>query len=407
MSSPAQHLRAASAAAARGRRALLAAVLAAGFAPALAAAAPRAATPGAASLFAAATRAADSARTVAVVASERFGGNTEAFDIRLVAGVGGEGTFRQDGSSSEVVRIGARIYTRASAAFWERLADPAAARLFAGRWVEGSATSGWFAGVAADFDMRHLLDEILPEFGTAVAGGRGELAGVPVIELAQGAIGGTLSLEAHGAHEPLEVRSPGLHVRLEAWNAPVALAAPAASVPFASLPARAPVQVHGRPVSLVLPLGWTGAPFPGGLARELAYIAIAPASVGFHANLNLVVTRLSAGESFVRAFLGPADSPLRRRGRLRAVVVGGIRGFEYRSTRLARAEGVALLSEAWIFDRAGTAYQFTYTAPANEGAEYGALFAASAATIRFSPAAAPPPSRPAAAVSCPVCHPWR
>jgi hypothetical protein len=226
-----------------------------------------------------------------------------------------------------------------------------------------------------------------------------------VVELRQHAIGGTLALEAHGVHDPLQVRSPGLRVRFEAWNAPVALAAPAASVPFASLPASAPVRLTGRHVALVLPLGWSGGLFPAGPGRTLAYIAVARESLGFRVNLNLVVQHLPAGESFVRAFLGPAGSSLRRRGRLRPVVVGGIRGYVYRSTRLVRAGGEALLSEAWIFDRAGTAYQFTYTAPLSESAEYDTLFAASAATIRFSGAGARAASRPPVP-RCGGCHPW-
>ena len=327
------------------------------------------------------------ATSVRVIASAAGGGSSIAFNLELLRGTGGEGSVREDGLSFEAVRIDATAYVEGSDAFWNHFAGTAAATLFRGRWVQGSATTGWFASLSRDLEMRSLIVGALATRGPLTLGTMSTIAGQPAIAVNDRTDGETLYVAATGTPYPVEIKAKGSLIRFESWDAPIRLTSPSASVEFSTLPSPQPQQVPGEGVSVVLPIGWKVKTIPLGVNSAVKFLALAPKGIGFNANLNLVVAPLPAGASLRGALFSGASAAYKYVGTARSVTINGVPGLEYRSTKAVEVGGEALLTNAWGFIVNGQLFDFTYTALASDSAEYDPIFSASAKTIVFSASA--------------------
>jgi hypothetical protein len=327
------------------------------------------------------------ASSVHVVASVASGGASLAFDLKLLAGTGGEGTIREDGLSSGVVRINGTAYVNGGEAFWRHFAGATAAGLFSGRWVEGSATSGWFASVSEDLELARLIVGALAAHGPLTVGATTTLDGQPAIPLRDTTDGGTLYVAATGKPYPLEITAKGEHLTFAAWDQPLTLTPPSNPALFSALPPAPPAQIPSEGVSLVLPVGWNVKAVPVGVSSALKFFALAPKGLGFEPNLNLIVAPLPAGETLRQALFSGASAAYQYVGTTHTVTVNGVVGLDYLTTRAIKLGTTAVLTNIWLFARHGQLFEFTYTALASESAEYDSLFAASARTITFSASA--------------------
>jgi hypothetical protein len=109
--------------------------------------------------------AASSAQSVHLVASGLSGGSALAINLRLANGIGGSGAMTTDGLSFQIVRIGAKAYFEGGSSFWKHIAGSSSGaafiQLFAGRWIEASATSGQLAPLTTFTDMKTFFTGVL------------------------------------------------------------------------------------------------------------------------------------------------------------------------------------------------------------------------------------------------------
>jgi len=163
-----------------------------------------------------------------------------------------------------------------------------------------------------------------------------------------------------------------------------ALGAVAVPVALAGSPALRQERVPAYGVALKVPTGWVGLD-PGKitLARVAYAVADPRSTAGFHANLNLLVSRVPAGTTIRRWLLGNSASRYLAIGTLRSAKVNGQTALVYESSRLEKSGGVPLYTLEVAFNHDGKAYLFTYTAPASARGSFRATFVASASTIKF------------------------
>jgi hypothetical protein len=182
-------------------------------------------------ILAATKAAAEGAATVHVVGSFLSAGKPLSIDMELLRERGGRGRITLEGLDIELIRVDRILYIDGSAAFYRRLAGPAAARLLQGKWLKVPASAGNFSSFASLTDLGRLLDTTLEAHGQLARGTTGTVDGQRALALRDVSTGGTLSVAATGSPYPLQiVRRGGGRITFDRWNKPLVLTPPASSV---------------------------------------------------------------------------------------------------------------------------------------------------------------------------------
>ncbi len=182
-----------------------------------------------AQILAAATAAADGAASVHLVGALGGGAGDLSLELELLRGKGGQGQVTLDGQSIQLVAIDPAIYVRGNAAFYRRLAGPAAAAILQGKWLKLLPASGEYASLASLIHLDPLLDLLLADHGKLAKGAITTVAGHSVIALHDLTRGGTLYVATAGPPYPIEIVGSGTgagRLLLDRWDEPVTLQAP-------------------------------------------------------------------------------------------------------------------------------------------------------------------------------------
>ncbi|MET8245604.1 hypothetical protein ABZV31_15025 [Streptomyces sp. NPDC005202] len=157
--------------------------------------------------------AADSADTVHLSGNVVTNGRTYTLDMRLKSD-GGFGSVTSQGVTFGLLRIGAQLYLKANAEFWNHAdgsgKDTATADKLDGKYVkvpQGDPSYKRFSGFT---DKDVLLDGLLTLHGTLATDGHHEQSGVRTIRITgdKGA-GGTLDVSLEGTPYPLRLVRAG------------------------------------------------------------------------------------------------------------------------------------------------------------------------------------------------------
>jgi len=190
----------------------------------------------AAQIVADAEAAATAATSVHVSGSGSSGGTKLVLDLRLVSGKGAKGHLLANGLSFDLVRIGGTAYLRGGRDFWRRFAGGLAAALLEGRWLKAPARRGQLSSLTSLTSIRSLFSQLLGAHGTLQKTGETTIDGVAVVGVRDRKAGGTLYVATSGRPFPIALRKTGQGaIRFDAWNAPVALTAPAHAVDISKL----------------------------------------------------------------------------------------------------------------------------------------------------------------------------
>jgi hypothetical protein len=185
-----------------------------------------------------ARQAALAARSVHVAGAITSGSGRIALDVSLLGSRGGRGRLAIDGLGFQVIRIGQTAYFSGTEAFYQRMANAAAAQLLKGRWLKASVASGsQFASFAQLTDMRQLMTAVLSTEGTPTKAGTSTYKGRPVVALTDSSGGGTLYVAAQGPPYPVAIVDVTRHgtVTFDRWDAPVSLSPPAGAIDLSTL----------------------------------------------------------------------------------------------------------------------------------------------------------------------------
>jgi hypothetical protein len=135
------------------------------------------------------------------------------FDMRLLADRGGTGTLTVRGGSVRITRIGRRVYMKGSATFWTATAGSAAAKLFADKWLKGSASEPGMASLIRFTDLDALMTDLFKDVPDRVLrrGRERQIGGRRAITVTMtGPDGGLLYVALDGKPYPLRIQSlPG------------------------------------------------------------------------------------------------------------------------------------------------------------------------------------------------------
>jgi hypothetical protein len=191
-------------------------------------------------ILADARQAARAARSVHVVGRVPAQGSTIVVDLRLAAGKGGAGRFVLNGDTVALIRIGASLYLKADARFFERNGAPAGSgQILGGRWFKAPSSGNQaasFGSIRELTDLRQLVDRALTPEGALTKGPTTTVGGVPAVTLRSPK--GSLAVSLRGAPYPLRILPdagrPG-QLAFRDWNAPVSLSPPAGAIDIAKL----------------------------------------------------------------------------------------------------------------------------------------------------------------------------
>ena len=191
-------------------------------------------------ILAAAKAAATQASAVHIAGSiVGSGGTPLTIDLHLVAAKGGKGHMTESGLGFDIIRIGNKAYIRGSQAFYKQFANAAAARLFKGKWLVGSAATGNFASLTPLTDLQKFFNGTLGPHGTLSKSAETTVNGQKVIALKDGTNGGTLYIATTGKPYPVELVSPGNgkagKITFDQWNNTVTITAPKGAVDISKL----------------------------------------------------------------------------------------------------------------------------------------------------------------------------
>jgi hypothetical protein len=130
-------------------------------------------------------------------------GQPTSLEVTVTQNRGG-GSITARGATLQVVSGAGEVYVKADAASWLKLTGkPAAATLFADRWVKAPATDAHFAGIADLVDLSKLVAELKPE-GQITKEPLEHLDGTTVIPLVD-STGSTVYVAASGPSYILKV----------------------------------------------------------------------------------------------------------------------------------------------------------------------------------------------------------
>ena len=199
-----------------------------------------------AEILAATVNAAQSASSVHVQVSSASGPLTSTLNMQY-AKEGASGRLSLLGLRYELVRIGDRLYVNGNKVFYRRLGQVlggptgvTVAKLPAGTWLKGSATSGPFSQFGSIADMDSELALILGRHTPVVKGDETTTADQATIELKQLAklYTGALFIATTGKPYPLLQRKTGPEhgqTTFTDWNQPVTVTAPASAIDLTQL----------------------------------------------------------------------------------------------------------------------------------------------------------------------------
>jgi hypothetical protein len=168
----------------------------------------------AAAIVARARKVAGQASTVGVRGDIIKDGHRARLDMHLRADRGGTGTLTFNGTTLRITRIGRQVYMKGTTAFRTAAEGPAAAKLFADRWLKGSRSEPDMAGLVFFTDLDVLMTEIFKEpRGAVLQKGREKQAdGHRAITITDKSAdgGGVLYVALDGKPYPLRIQSlPG------------------------------------------------------------------------------------------------------------------------------------------------------------------------------------------------------
>lgn len=178
-----------------------------------------------------------SATSFAVTGTLSQSGTTIDIDFRLFSNGDASGTITQAGVSAQLVKIGARGYVNAPAAFWNTDgALPADATKLAGRWVVVAAAQ---LGGVAGFTMASIESTLTPaNVGKLTIGGTGTIGSEHVITIVS-STQGTLWVATTGAPYLVALKggtsSSGGGLIFSNWNQGSPPAVPAGAKSAASI----------------------------------------------------------------------------------------------------------------------------------------------------------------------------
>jgi hypothetical protein len=187
--------------------------------------------------------AAGSATSVHIVASGLSGGKPLNMNLKLANGIGGSGSLTENGLSFQLIRVGTNAYFEGGPSFWRHVvgasSSAALIQLFAGRWIEASATSGPLAPLTMITDMKSFFTGLLHSHGKLALGSTTTIDGQTAFGLVDTTQGGTLYVAATGKPYPLAVTpkngSDGGSITFEAWDQPAHVTAPKNPLDFTKL----------------------------------------------------------------------------------------------------------------------------------------------------------------------------
>jgi hypothetical protein len=188
-----------------------------------------------------ATAAATHAKSVRISGTLTSGGKTISLDLKIANGKGATGTMSVNGAGFALVTLAGKAYIRASDAFYKQFAGPAgaaAAKLLHGKWLEGSATTGQLASLAAFTNLSQLFNQVASVHGTLTNNGATTYQGHSAVAIHSAAQNGTLYVAATGKPYPLALVATGKNkgsIAFSDWNASVSISAPSGAVDVSQL----------------------------------------------------------------------------------------------------------------------------------------------------------------------------
>jgi hypothetical protein len=179
-----------------------------------------------------------SATSVHIIGAGSSAGSTIALDLKLVRGKGGAGHIALGGLGFDIVRIGKKVYIKASKAFLVHYAGTASAGL-AGRWFYVTSSASGLGSLGALTDIKSLIAQILASHGALSKGSETTVGGQPAIAVKDTKNGGVLYIATTGPAYPLKLtpgRSRGKGaIRFTSWDQPIALKAPPNPLDYSKL----------------------------------------------------------------------------------------------------------------------------------------------------------------------------
>lgn len=184
-------------------------------------------------IVAAALNAAESAKTVHVAGSGSAEGSKVAIDLKIDGEKGAVGTITKGSLSVRLIRVGSRAYINGGTSFYERYGGPEAAKLFKGRWLETSATSGEAAALSDLTSLKSLLGSIRGHSSALKKGGTQKVDGVQTIAVTDTQKHGTLYVATTGKPYPVAIVKKGAEggrFAFDEWEKPVSVSAPSNAI---------------------------------------------------------------------------------------------------------------------------------------------------------------------------------
>jgi hypothetical protein len=188
-------------------------------------------------IVAASKAAADAARSLHVSGSIVSNGSPITLDLDLATG-GGKGHLTLNGLGFELIQTGGTVYIKGSAAFYRRIAGPAAAQLLQGRWLKAPSSTPEFASISSITDLHRLVDATLSSHGALVKTATTTLSGVKVVGVSDQSKGGTLYVATTGKPYPVEIVKGGTGggtVSFGRWNESVSITVPPNAIDITQL----------------------------------------------------------------------------------------------------------------------------------------------------------------------------
>lgn len=189
-------------------------------------------------IVAAATNAAESAKSVEVAGSISQSGTHVGLDLKMVAGVGATGWLSEQGKRFNMVLDGHTLYINAGASFWKAFANAAAASVLQGKWLKTPAT-GTYSSVAKLGNLQMFFKQVFGHHGKLSKTGTKTINGTKVVGLRDAKQGGVLYVATSGKPYPIELNgdtgSGGGKLTFSGYGTAFKIAPPAKSVSLAQL----------------------------------------------------------------------------------------------------------------------------------------------------------------------------
>jgi hypothetical protein len=177
--------------------------------------------------------AAAGATSVHISGSFDDAGKNITLDLVLGA-VAAKGFMSQDTARADLARVGKTAYMRASADFWRRFANAAAAQLLHDKWLKGSATKQPFVAFAQFMSIDALVSDAFKGHGKLTNLGERTYRGQQVVAIKDAKDGSIFYVAATGKPYPVAA-SGGGSVSFTDWNKQVSITAPSGAVSIQTL----------------------------------------------------------------------------------------------------------------------------------------------------------------------------